>query len=76
MIDRQVGEQTEQQETNLMRRINDYLPPRHQIHKARREEIVDLGLYYVKDHYAQDIVVSGIDDLEKFLQQCEDENEF
>ena len=75
MIDRQVSELTEQQESNLMRRINDFLPPRHQIHKARPEEIVDLGLYYVKDHYAQDIVVANIEDLEKFLQQCEDENE-
>ena len=58
-----------------MRQINDHLPPRHQIHKARPEEIGDLGLYYVKDHYAQDIVATNIDDLEKFLPQCEEENE-
>jgi hypothetical protein len=45
------------------------------IHKSRPEEIVDLGLYYVKDHYAQDIVVANIEDLEKFLQQCEEEYE-
>jgi hypothetical protein len=75
MIDRQLDELTEQLERNLMRRINDFLPPRHQIHKARPDEIVDLGPYYVKDHYAQDIVATNIDDLEKFLQQCEDENE-
>lgn len=75
MIDRQVDELTEQLERNLVRRINDYLPPRHQIHKSRPEEIVNFGLYYVKDHYAQDVVVTNIEDLEKFLQRCEEENE-
>ena len=56
-------------EQSLIRKINRRLPEYHQLHKARPHEQLDLGTYYVVDHYRNIVVSYRIGNLEEFLSE-------
>jgi hypothetical protein len=56
-------------EQSLIRKINRRLPEYHQLHKARPREQIDLGQYYVTDHYRNVVIDYRIDELKTYFAE-------